>query len=421
MKQRIFLGIKLFIIFFFVCTLFSYAMFQGGFVSWFLFFGSLPIFLYMGLLLIYPLSRLKIERRIHQNVIEAGNGVKVEVLFKREIFFPIYYCIIEDIMPESISYRDTKHKKFAYLSHPSELREKQGAKKVIFPWLKRSFSFEYYLKNVPRGEHFIKDIRIVTGDFIGIVKREKIFHVPTKLIAYPAERKVTIHKQAESFEEGSSQSYNRTFKNTNVVSGVREYAPGDRVSWIDWKASARKNEIMTKEFDQEKSHDMLLLFDATYYEHMNWLAFEGAVEVAYSLLGTMRQESSRLVFSSLGATKQTFSITNEAVSNHQVLSFLTKIQPKPSLPFERMVKQEAANLQRGFSVLVITTKLTKDLYDTLITVKQKSPRTVLFLVNSLKWFTPVEHELIKRLKNFGIIVNLLTEEKLIKQSFEVNA
>ncbi len=239
MKRTILFSLKFLTILLFVGILFAYAMFQGGFVSWFLFFGSLPIFLYMALLLIYPISNIKIERNIKQNIIEAGNDVKIEIVFKRNPLFPLYYCIIEDIMPDSIGYRDTKHKKFKYLSKPDALKEKQGAKKVIFPWLKRTFSFVYTLKHVPRGEHVLNQLRIVVGDFTGTVKKEKIFNVESKLQVFPAKRKVTLHKTAASFEEGVSNSLNRTINNTTVVAGVRNYAPGDRVAWIDWKASAR--------------------------------------------------------------------------------------------------------------------------------------------------------------------------------------
>ncbi|MBB6454878.1 uncharacterized protein (DUF58 family) [Salirhabdus euzebyi] len=421
MKKSLQFVTKLFLIFLSTGVLFSYAMFQGGFVSWFLFFGALPILIYMALLLIYPISRLKLERRISQNIVEAGNSIKVEIRFKRDSFFPLYYCIIEDIMPDSMDWRDTKYSKYNFLSKPSMLKEKQGAKKVIFPWFKSTFSFEYRLKDIPRGEHLIQNIRVSTGDFTGLIRKDYVFQVESKLFVYPAERKLTLRKNAESFEEGAASSFNRTLKNTTVVSGVREYAPGDRVSWIDWKASARKNTMMTKEFEQEKSFDMLVLFDGTLHEKMNWLAFEGSVEVGLSLVKALRDDSARLIFSSLGAERRVFTLNQDHLSKEKIRNHLTKITPLPSLPFSQMIKQEVGKLPQGFLFMVVTTSLSVDLYETLLQLRQRSPRIVLFFVHAERAITSVERDWFKLLKNNGIIVNQLTEEKLTKQSFEVNA
>jgi uncharacterized protein (DUF58 family) len=421
MKESVLFIIKLVSILVSIGILFSYAMFQGGFVSWFLFFGAMPILVYMGLLLIYPISRLKVERHITQNIIEAGNNVKIEIKFEREPLFPLYYCIIEDVLPDSISWRDTKYSKFKYLSKPDTLKEKQGAKKVIFPWFKKSFSYEYSLKDVPRGEHVLSKIRVITGDFIGVVKKEKVFDVESKLLAYPAERKLSLRKHAESFEEGAAASFNRTVKNTTVVTGVREYAPGDRVSWIDWKTTARKNEMMTKEFEQEKSHDMLILFDGTHHEKMNWLAFEGSVEVSLSLVHALRNESARLVFSSLGGHRQVIPIHHDHVSSDKIKKHLSTVQPLPTFPFDQMIKQEVGSLPQGYLFMIVTTNLTKELYETLQVLKQRSPRLVLFLIKAESEITSEERDWFKFLKNNGVLINVLTEEKLTKQSFEVNA
>ncbi|UTW70466.1 DUF58 domain-containing protein [Anaerobacillus sp. HL2] len=34
------------------------------------------------------------------------------------------------------------------------------------------------------------------------------------------------------------------------VAGSREYVPGDRLTSIDWKVTARVNKLMTKEFEK---------------------------------------------------------------------------------------------------------------------------------------------------------------------------
>ncbi|SEU05576.1 Uncharacterized conserved protein, DUF58 family, contains vWF domain [Salinibacillus kushneri] len=412
---------KLLCIFIPAGILYAYAMFQGGFVSWFLFFSTLPIFIYMILLFFYPMSRIKLDRKIYPVISETGSTIKIELTFKRPRLLPLYYCIIEDVLPESIHFRDTKRKKYSYLANPDRLKEKRNAKKIIFPWFKRTFSFEYQIEEVPRGQHLFNQIRVISGDFIGFIKKEKIYEVQNSLMVYPMERNLKFHKYAQSFEEGESSSYNRMVKNTMVVSGVREYIPGDRVSWIDWKSTAKRNTMMTKEFDQEKSQDMYILFDGTKHDDYNWLAFEGSVEIGVSLIDAIREESAQLFFASLGRNRQVIPVHKDSMSKEQVKRYLATVQPEDSLPFGQMIKQEVGKLPKGYLSMVVTTELSLELYDTLIQLKQKNSRVVLFLVKASSLISAEERQRLKYLSSSGVVINLLTEGILMKEKIEVNA
>lgn len=56
MKDKLRFAFKLVSIFLLAIILFCYSMFQGGFVSWFLFYAYVPILLYVLLVLAYPLT-----------------------------------------------------------------------------------------------------------------------------------------------------------------------------------------------------------------------------------------------------------------------------------------------------------------------------------------------------------------------------
>ena len=43
-----------------------------------------------------------------------------------------------------------------------------------------------------------------------------------------------------------------------VISGVREYQSGDQLSWINWKATAKTNKMMTNEFEEPKERISVL-------------------------------------------------------------------------------------------------------------------------------------------------------------------
>ena len=65
------------------------------------------------------------------------------------------------------------------------------------------------------------------------------------------------------FEQGALSANINLVKDSTISVGVRDYKPGDRFSWIDWKATARTNNIMTKEFEQQRSHNIMIFMDRT--------------------------------------------------------------------------------------------------------------------------------------------------------------
>src|SRR5690625_3018421 len=82
--------------------LYAFALFQGGFVSWFLFFSFLPIEIYHVGLLFYPIKRWQVTRVLSSHIVHAGDRATVTIRLKRNLPFPLYYCICEDILSESL-------------------------------------------------------------------------------------------------------------------------------------------------------------------------------------------------------------------------------------------------------------------------------------------------------------------------------
>ena len=67
-------------------------------------------------------------------------------------------------------------------------------------------------------------------------------------------------KKTSNILEGS---YNSIYKGKSMnFEDLREYIIGDNVKDIDWKASARSNKILIKQFIAEKKHNVLFILDS---------------------------------------------------------------------------------------------------------------------------------------------------------------
>lgn len=63
---------------------FSFAMFQGGFVSWFIFYTFLPFAVYSTILLFYPINNIIVERKVSKRECRAGDSVEIALTVTRK-------------------------------------------------------------------------------------------------------------------------------------------------------------------------------------------------------------------------------------------------------------------------------------------------------------------------------------------------
>ncbi|SEH88339.1 Uncharacterized conserved protein, DUF58 family, contains vWF domain [Halobacillus karajensis] len=412
--------VKSLIVAFLFAVLFAYAMFQGGFVSWFLFYAFLPFLLYMAALLIYPVHDWKVERRLSKRMAVGGETIEVEVTLKRRLPFPIYYCVIEEHLPHSLKKVDKHLEKYKDMEETDHYYKPRKVKRVVFPWFNKAITYRYQLDQVPRGEHVLKTFRIKTGDFFSFVKKEHIYQHESKLLVFPYVRPVKMKDRVNSFEKGASPSFKWNEKNTNIVTGVREYMPGDRFAWVDWKTTAKKNEMMTKEFEQEKSVDMMLILNGVYHPDGSSLSFEGAVEFTASMLKEYHKYSSPLSFMSLGDERKYYPFRPDHTYQQKIQEHLARIRHTGKIPFAQQLDREKSLIPSGILLMIVSHYLDKDLQNEISKWMKRSKRIVFFYVCPHNQLSFQDHQAIKQLKSEGIVVNILSEDQLTQQQFEVN-
>jgi uncharacterized protein (DUF58 family) len=350
---------KFVVLLFLILLTFSYAMFQGGFVSWFLFYSFLPFALYCVGLSFYSLNELEISRRIPKDDYNAGESLKVTVNVKRNSYFPIFYLLIEDQLDEVL--RNSQQTK--------------KAKTLVLPGFRKEFSYEYMIDELPRGEHLFHSIMVRTGDLLGLVEKEKTHHSESKIIVYPAYSELIYRPFETHFDQGMTASRERVQRDTTLAIGVRDYQPGDRFSWINWKASAKRNEIMTKEFEQRQSHDVFVVMDCTRDNH-----FEGIVSFTASLVRAVLKKGAQTGLLTISEERAAFPIRGGEGQLHQLFYHLARIVPNSPALFEKVLETEGMFVQQSVSFILVTGQLTKPLIEKAGFLGQRKGKITLFLI-----------------------------------------
>ncbi|MBW8349726.1 DUF58 domain-containing protein [Bacillus sp. IITD106] len=315
-----------------------FAMFQGGFVSWFLFFSFLPFAIYSIALLIYPLNDFQIDRVFTPLQLTAGEQVTVHLSLSRKISFPLLFLIVADWGPDNFYNRDSK--------------------KILFPGFKRKMEFYYTINEVPRGEHIFEAIRFKTGDALGLVEKEKWFDRREVLLVYPQYVEIEHRALESQYEQGGTASLMQFQKDTSLVAGIRQYQPGDRFSWIDWKALARTNDMMSKEFEIRQTNDLLIILDRTKTK-----SFEEVVKFAASITKSVLKYGGQIGLFSVGKDKTFFPIRGGDQQQQQIFLHLAKVKADSEVPLAHIIETETILFKQPAVMIVITSVLSKELID----------------------------------------------------------
>jgi uncharacterized protein (DUF58 family) len=154
-----------------------------------------------------------------------------------------------------------------------------------------------------RGRHTLGPYRVRCGFPLGLAEFERILAAEEEIIVLPRlgtlrRAALTRHLQQHSPTTGQARTVPRRHPAAQTdFHGLRVFQPGDSPRWIHWRSSARRGELMIKEFEETPT-DNLILFVDPYRPGPD--ADDANLELAISLAATIcwewcRQKGDRIL------------------------------------------------------------------------------------------------------------------------------
>jgi uncharacterized protein (DUF58 family) len=170
---------------------------------------------------------------------------------------------------------------------------------------------------------------------------------------------------------------------------TREYAPGDPLKHIHWKATARLRQLQSRVFDSTTTVDLAIFLDVRTVEAPIWGRVEQLLETGVIVAASIANHA-------VGKSYRTGLYVNEPYlfkdgliklpsSDHpdqfqQVLEALAQVQGWPALPIEQLLNREARNVHVAATIVVITAEPNESLLATLNRFRRAGRRVALILV-----------------------------------------
>ncbi len=266
-----------------------------------------------------------------------------------------------------------------YLPLQNELRVSAGNPRAVRLEAGEEHALELSLHCVRWGAFRLGPALVRARDRLGFHSWEAPVGVGQPLRVYPSAESVRTMLAPLETQVFIGNQVSRARGDGIEFADLREWAPGDRVKSINWRASARRNVLWVNQQHPERNTDVVLFLDTfTDVKTSARGTLDATVRAATSLAHLYLQRKDRVGVVSFGGylswllpasgTQQLYRIVDSLLQMDVVLSFATKgidVLPPRTLPAKALVlaitplldaRSAAALLDlraRGFDLVVI--------------------------------------------------------------------
>lgn len=125
----------------------------------------------------------------------------------------------------------------------------------------RSYEWRASTTCTVRGEFQLGPMTIISGDPFGLFAPPRRIPASERIIVYPATVPISQFRLPMGMISGGEPQRYLSHNITTNASGVRDYVPGDSINRVHWKSTARRNQLIVKEFELDPLVDIWLFID----------------------------------------------------------------------------------------------------------------------------------------------------------------
>jgi uncharacterized protein (DUF58 family) len=131
-----------------------------------------------------------------------------------------------------------------------------------------STSHHYGLRCTRRGVYQVGPLVAIGGDPLGLTQRETLVAAPFELLVHPRVELVADRPLTRQFEDPPIRPpFSKPWPSGLEFYGMREYARGDDLRRIVWRAAARTGKLMVREAEQGITDHITIMLDTDRGSH----------------------------------------------------------------------------------------------------------------------------------------------------------
>ena len=257
---------------------------------------------------------------------------------------------------------------------------------------------------VRRGGFRLGPTRLVSGDPFGIFRNERILPVVHSLVVLPMIYELSSFISPPGLLPGGKVIRRKALDITPHAAGIREYVPGDPMKRIHWPTTARRGQLIVKEFEQDPQAEVWLFLDAQHSVHFSkpyeapdahkdaWMfgqrpefklppfTLEYAISTTASLAHYFLRQRRGVGLVTAGRNYAIIPAEHSERQESKILETLAFIEAESDLSISGLVAAQAGHLPQGSSAILVTPTVHPELLATVYDLQRRNLRPVVVLL-----------------------------------------
>ena len=277
-------------------------------------------------------------------------------------------------------------------------------------------SFDWRVRTLceQRGSFQLGPMTISGRDPLGLFERRRTFPQTSTIVIYPAVVPVRRLPPPRGPLPGGETLHRRTHHVTPNAAGVRDYVPGDSLSRIHWPSTARKNQLIVKEFERDPMANVWIFLDmeesvqATKAdvgskeenssggkektEKPLWRQVqdfrltpsteEYGITAAASMAAVSIRQRYAVGLAAYGQRREVIQPDREERQQTRLLETLAMLRARGSIPFSQVLSGEGGRLARGTTVIAISPSTQQDWIEAMLYLSGRGLRVFAILIEA---------------------------------------
>jgi len=295
----------------------------------------------------------------------------------------------------------------------SALPGSQGSRVLTMLRGRQERSYLARVRLVQRGVFPLGPTVLASGDLFGLFPVNRTVPPDGSLLVYPMMVQVRTFPSPPGLLPGGEALRRRTLQVTPNAAGVREYVPGDSLNRIHWLTTARREQLMVKEFELDPLAKVWIFLDAA-REVQSALPYslsalaldvlwhpstevtlppsteEYAVSVAASLAQYFMQRGREVGLVSCGRSQSPGVLPPDRGGRQlgKIMEALALLRSEGDLPIAALATAQAQHLPRGSTVILITPSVQEEVALAVDVLLRRGLRPVVVLLDAASFGGP---------------------------------
>jgi uncharacterized protein (DUF58 family) len=238
-----------------------------------------------------------------------------------------------------------------------------------------------------RGTHFLKGASLYRGDFVGLTQATGDHVCNHEILVYPKPMESEKLLDALGSYCGDVIAQRHLIRDPILTMGVREYTGREAMKTISWTQTARRGQLMTREFDYTRDFSCVVLLATDEINPREGQLLDRSCSIVRTVCRELADKGVNVDFYTNGArwswqrdTRRVWNCTVGPGNQQELLEGLARLYESVRSPAQEMAATAARSAGVGMAYVLVAPRWTEQTERAMEILHEKSGMKPLVLI-----------------------------------------